>query len=106
MKNNLKMIMEQFVKLDEKIARSSKEVFDVLSSDSVELGERFKGLEKELQEKFAYHDKMVKYWESEKAKTHPVSKYREEIASEWRVSKGTIREVLGVEPKIKEEIEK
>jgi hypothetical protein len=49
---------------------------------------------------------MVKYWESEKAKTHPVSKYREEIASEWRVSKGTIREVLGVEPKIKEEIEK
>ena len=53
------------------------------------------GFEKELQEKLAYHEKMIEFWESEKAKTHPLGRYREDIASEWRVSRGTINEILG-----------
>jgi len=66
----------------------------------------FEGFEKEMRESLAYHDKMVDHWENKVSESHPLYRYREQIAGEWRVARGILTAVLGVEPKIKEEMKR
>ena len=63
----------------------------------------FEGFEKEMRESLAYHDKMIDHWENKVSESHPLYRYREQIAGEWRVARGILTAVLGVEPKVKEE---
>jgi hypothetical protein len=64
------------------------------------------GLRQQILEKIVYHDKMIAYWESDEPteKKVPLADHKEEIASEWRVSRGTLKEVLGLVAGVEEQI--
>jgi len=94
MKQNLERVMEQFVKLDEKIAKlGNEEIFYELASESIKLGERIEGLQKELQEQLADLGDTTIHSMHDNVKGKIAAQNKKDI----------IEEVLGVEPKIKEE---
>jgi hypothetical protein len=95
---NLKMIMEQFVKLDEKIAQLDEDTFDRLAPDSIDLGKCIEDLQKGLRE----------FLDAER-QNHDVAMAmvncaeREDLLSHSWGRIQLLNQILGVEPKIREE---
>lgn len=60
MKPNWKEIKEQYVKLDEKIAKLEEETFEQIGYDSAELGQKIETFEKELRERIQELEKCIR----------------------------------------------
>jgi hypothetical protein len=52
-------------------------------------------LELTLKERIAYHEKMIDHWENKTKPTNALYENRMQIASEWRVSLGTLKQIIG-----------
>lgn len=48
-----------------------------------------------LKERIAYHERMIDHWENKIKPKDPLYAVRMQIASEWRVSLGTLKQILG-----------